>query len=64
MPPYRNPLEKRSRKTLAVQKTADENCYMSSKDFNEKYFNTNPRHLQTDTKPDKLVHKRFGKRVI
>jgi hypothetical protein len=39
MPPYRNPVEARRKKERPVQKVADENCYMSSADFNEKYRN-------------------------
>ena len=39
MPPYRNPVEARRKKERPVQKVADENCYMSSADFNEKYHN-------------------------
>lgn len=39
MPPYRNPVEARRKKERPVQKVADQNCYMSSADFNEKYHN-------------------------
>ena len=39
MPPYRNPVEARRKKERPVQKVADENCYMSSADFNEKHRN-------------------------
>jgi hypothetical protein len=39
MPPYRNPVEARRKKERPVQKVADENLYMSSADFNEKYHN-------------------------
>jgi len=39
MPPYRNPVEARRKKERPVQKVADQNCYMSSADFNEKYRN-------------------------
>jgi len=46
MPPYRNPVEARRKKDRPVQKVADENCYMSSADFNEKYKNTNQSHLR------------------
>ena len=37
MPPYRNPVEARRKKDRPVQKVADENCYMSSADLNEKH---------------------------
>ena len=40
MPPFRNPVEARRKKDRPVQKVADENCYMSSADFSEKYHNT------------------------
>lgn len=43
MPPYRNPVEARRKKERPVQKVADQNCYMSSADFNEKYHGTNQR---------------------
>jgi hypothetical protein len=39
MPPYRNPVEARRKKDRPVQKVADENCYMSSADFNAKHHN-------------------------
>ena len=39
MPPYRNPVEARRKKDRPVQKVADQNCYMSSADFNEKHHN-------------------------
>jgi hypothetical protein len=37
VPPYRNPVEARRKKERPVQKVADENCYMSSADFNDKH---------------------------
>jgi len=40
MPPFRNPVEARRKKDRPIQKVADENCYMSSADFSEKYHNT------------------------
>ena len=43
MPPYRNPVEARRKKDRPVQKVADENCYMSSADFNAKHHNTHLR---------------------
>jgi len=46
MPPYRNSVEARRKKERPVQKVADENCYMSSADFNEKHHNTNQGRLR------------------
>jgi hypothetical protein len=46
MAPYRNTVEARRKKERPVQKVADENCYMSSADFNEKYSNANQSRLR------------------
>ena len=55
MPPYRNPVEARRKKERPVQKVADENCYMSSADFNEKHHNTRqaPRPAREPQMPGK-----------
>jgi len=46
MPPYRNPVEARRKKDRPVQKVADENCYMSSAEFDEKYHSARQGHLR------------------
>lgn len=46
MPPYRNPVEARRKKDRPVQKVADQNCYMSSADFNAKHRSTKKGQLR------------------
>ena len=58
MPPYRNPVEARRKKDRPVQKVADQNCYMSSADFNEKHHNTHKGHLRDGHAPARPVGKR------
>lgn len=58
MPPYRNPVEARRRKERPVQKVADQNCYMSSADFNEKYHNTQQDHSRDGGAPARPVRER------
>lgn len=62
MPPYRNPVEARRKKERPVQKVADQNCYMSSADFNEKYHNTDQSHSRDGQAKDGSVHRRDPKR--
>jgi hypothetical protein len=58
MPPYRNPVEARRKKDRPVQKVADENCYMSSADFNEKHRNAHQGDLPNGHLPARPVRKR------
>ena len=57
MPPYRNPVEARRKKERPVQKVADENCYMSADDFNEKHHGTPQGHSRDDA-PARPVRER------
>jgi len=58
MPPYRNPVEARRKKDRPVQKVADQNCYMSSADFNEKYHSTQQGPSRDGHEPARPVRKR------
>jgi len=62
MPPYRNPVEARRKKDRPVQKVADENCYMSSADFNAKHHHARQDALRDGQSRDGSVRPKDSKR--